>query len=248
MEQNRGNIHVENKDDVIDLGELFLYLKSKIILIIIVLLMGSIGAGLFTQFFITPEYTAAAKLYIVSSAGKNIVNLEDLNLGSKLSADYKELLKTRPICNEVIRELGLNYTYNEFTDMITIEEVTDTRILVITVKSTKPEEAKDIANVLADKAVTYLPKMMDTTSPNIVEEAIAPQIQSSPILAKNVVLGGILALIAVIGILTMLFVTDDTVKTSEDIEKLIGVMPLTVVPESIEKDKQGRRRKEYRYE
>ena len=57
-----------------------------------------------------------------------------------------------------------------------------------------------------------------------------------------------LALIAVIGILTVLFVMDDTVKSSEDIEKLIGVMPLTVIPENIDKEKQGRRRKEYRYE
>lgn len=132
--------------------------------------------------------------------------------------------------------------------MVSIDEVDNTRILIITVTSTDPVEAKDIANALADKAVTYLPKLMEITAPNVAEEAIEPQVQSSPSLAKNAVLGGLLALIAVIGILTVLFVVDDTVKSSEDIEKLIGVMPLTVIPENIDKEKQGRRRKEYRYE
>lgn len=248
MEQNRENLHMADREDEIDLGELFLYLKSKIVLIIIVFLAGIIGAGLITQFLITPKYTATTKLYIVSASGKNIVNLEDLNLGTKLSADYKELLKTRPICMEVINELGLDYTYGELRNMVSIEEVDNTRILVITVTSTEPKEAKDIANSLADKAITYLPKLMEITAPNVAEEAIEPLVQSSPSLAKNAVLGGLLALIAVVGILTVLFVMDDTVKSSEDVEKLIGVMPLTIIPESVEQEKHGHRRKEYRYE
>lgn len=248
MEQNRENLQIADREDEIDLGELFLYLRSKIVLIISVFLVGIIGAGLITQFLITPKYTAMTKLYIVSASGKNIVNLEDLNLGTKLSADYKELLKTRPICNEVIKELELDYTYGEFKDMVTIEEVSDTRILIITVESADPKEAMEIANSLANKAVTYLPKLMEITAPNIAEEAIEPTIQSSPSLAKNAVLGGLLALVVVVGILTVLFVMDDTVKSSEDVEKLIGVMPLTVIPESVDKEKQGRHRKEYRYE
>lgn len=248
MEQNRENLQIADREDEIDLGELFLYLKSKLVLIVVVFLAGIIGAGCITKFFITPKYTAMTKLYIVSASGKNIVNLEDLNLGTKLSADYKELLKTRPICNEVIKELGLDYTYGELKDMVSIDEVDNTRILIITVTSTDPVEAKNIANALADKAVTYLPKLMEITAPNVAEEAIEPQVQSSPSLAKNAVLGGLLALIAVIGILTVLFVMDDTVKSSEDVEKLIGVMPLTVIPENIDKEKQGRHRKEYQYE
>lgn len=248
MEQNRENMQMADGEDEIDLGELLFYLKSKLILIVVVFLAGMIGAGCMTQFLITPKYTALTKLYIVSASGKNIVNLEDLSLGTKLSADYKELLKTRPICNEVIRELELDYTYDQLKDMISIEEVDNTRILAITVTSTDPVEAKDIANTLADKAVTYLPKLMEITAPNVAEEAIVPKVQSSPSLAQNAMLGGLLALIAVIGILAVLFVMDDTVKSSEDVEKLIGVMPLTVIPENMDKEKQGHRRKGHGYE
>lgn len=83
------------------------------------------------------------------------------------------------------------------------------------------------------------------TPPNIAEEAIEPAGKSSPSLTRNAMMGGILALVAAVGVLTVLFLMDDTVKTSEDVEKLIGAMPLTSIPESRDasKDRQRKRRK-----
>ena len=244
MIQNGENTQM-NIEEEIDLGRLFLYLKKKLLLIILAFFAGLAGAGAFTHFFIAPKYTAMSKLYVVSASGKSVVNLDDLRLGTSLSADYKELLLTRPICMEVIQELDLAYTYSELRGMITIDSIEDTRVLVIKVVSTDPKEAKDIANSLADKAVTYLPKLMDITPPNIAEEAIESAGKSSPSLSKNAMMGGILALVVVLGILTLLFLMDDTVKTSEDVEKLIGAMPLTSIPESREasKDRQRKGRK-----
>ena len=244
MIQGRENTQM-NIEEEIDLGRLFLYLKKKLPLIIIAFFIGLTGAGVFTHFCIAPKYTATSKLYVVSASGKSVVNLDDLRLGTSLSADYKELLLTRPICMEVISDLKLDCTYGALRDMITVDSIEDTRVLVIRAVSTNPKEAKDIANSLADKAVTYLPKLMDITPPNIAEEAIEPTGKSSPSLTRHAMMGGILALVAAVGILTVLFLMDDTVKTAEDVEKLIGAMPLTSIPESRDasKDRQRKRRK-----
>lgn len=109
----------------------------------------------------------------------------------------------------------------------------------------RDQEAKNIANALADKAVTYLPKLMGISAPNIAEEAITPTVPTSPSTKKNVALGGILALALIVGIYTVRFLMDDTVKTAEDVEKIIGVMPLTVILEYQDKDKKkkGRHRR-----
>ena len=179
MDQSRENI-IEDSQDEIDIGELLRYLKTKWIVIVAVFLIGVIGAGVGTKCLITPKYTAVSKLYVVSASGKNIVNLDDLRLGT-----------------------------------------------------------------LADKAVTYLPKLMGISAPNIAEEAITPTVPTSPSTKKNVALGGILALALIVGIYTVRFLMDDTVKTAEDVEKIIGVMPLTVILEYQDKDKkkQGRHRR-----
>ena len=141
MDQSRENI-IEDSQDEIDIGELLRYLKTKWIVIVAVFLIGVIGAGVGTKCLITPKYTAVSKLYVVSASGKNIVNLDDLRLGTTLSSDYTELLKTRPICNEIISDLGLDYTVGQLKSMISIVPIEDTRLLTVSVVSADPEEAK----------------------------------------------------------------------------------------------------------
>ncbi|MEF2686509.1 MAG: Wzz/FepE/Etk N-terminal domain-containing protein [Lachnospiraceae bacterium] len=251
MDQINGKI-VEDSQDEIDIGELLAYLKTKWIALVAALLVGCILAGAATKLLITPKYTATSKVYIVSASGKNIINLEDLQLGTSLSSDYTELMKTRPICKEVIEDLGLDYTVEELRGMTTIDSINDTRVLRISVVSPDPEEAKEIANSFADKAVTYLPKLMEISPPNIAEKAITPVNPTSPNTKKNTAVGGFLALVLVVGVYVLQFLMDDTVKSAEDVEKLIGVMPLTVILENKEtageskqkqKKKKGKRRK-----
>ena len=123
------------------------------------------------------------------------------------------------------------YTYEQLNGMIDISTVEDTRILKISATSIKPEEAKTIANALAEKAVTEIPKLMGTSSPNIAERAITPKGKSSPSLKKNVMMGAFGGMVVVLAIFTFLFITDDTIKTEEDVEKYLGIIPLTVIPD-----------------
>ena len=51
------------------------------------------------------------------------------------------------------------------------------------------------------------------------------------LLGAPFLIGGLLGLVAVLAILTAIFLTDDTVTTSEDVEKVLGILPMTVIPE-----------------
>ena len=215
----------KNEEEMeIDLFELMLYYKSRLVFVIGGFLIGAILMALVTIYLVAPKYTATAKLYMVSSSSDSIVNLSDLDLGTSLSSDYEELLRVRPILEEVIKKEKLPYTYEQLLNMLTISTVSDTRILSISAESRKPDEAKRIVNRLATLAVTELPKLMDTSKPNIAEK-------SSPSLFKNTMLGAIVGLVIVLAVLTFFFMTDDTMKSAEDVEKEFGIMPLTVIPE-----------------
>lgn len=231
-QMNNMNINQSMEDEVeIDLVELFYYYRSKLLFLILSFIIGVLVSGSITYYFITPTYKATSKLYMVSASTDSIVNLADLNLGTSLSEDYVQLILTRPVIESVIEELNLSYTYQDMLDMLEVSTVNKTRILTITTTSTIPEEAKDISNALASKAITYIPNVMETAEPNIAEQAILPEKKSSPSFAKNMALGAGLCVIACLGVLTLMFLRDDTIKTAEDIEKLFGIMPLTVIPE-----------------
>lgn len=215
----------------IDLLELLLYYRDRLLWIILGFLAGATIAALITYYLITPVYTATAKMYMVSSSTQSVIDLTDLNIGQSLSKDYVELLKTRPIIEDVIEEQGLDYKYNELLSMLNMAIVADTRIIAIRATSEDPEEAMHIANALADKGVKELPKLMETPQPHIAEYAIIPVNPSSPSLSRNVMIGAMIGMIIMLGIFLIRFIMDDTFKSADDIEREFGVIPLTVIPE-----------------
>ena len=234
----------------IDLLELLAYYQKRIGWIIVGFLTGALIAGLITHFVITPKYTATSKMYMVSSSTQSVVDLTDLNIGQSLSKDYVELLKTRPIIEAVIRDLDLPYNYRELVDMLGLSVVSDTRIIAIDVTGEDAEEAMNIANALAEKGVSELPKLMETPKPHIAEYAIIPVNQSSPSMSRNILIGALIGMLSVMAVFTVQFLLDDTFKSADDIEKEFGVIPLTVIPEgkiagfeSSEKIKRRRRKK-----
>ena len=222
----------QNEEMEIDLLELAGVYLAKLPLLISCFVVGALIAGCITYFLITPKYTASTKLYMVSSSTGSAIDLTDLNIGTSLSTDYEVLMKIRPIYEEIIDELDLDYTYEEILEkMVTIGTVDKSRVVEVTVTSTDPEEARDIANAIAEKAVTYIPALMETPAPNIAETAITPQTKSSPSMAKNMIIGAMLLLLVGMGILTFQFMMDDTLKTGDDVEAAFGIIPLTVIPE-----------------
>ena len=235
MEQKNHNLQLpavgNNEEMEINLAELLSYFLSKWYLLAAGFLVGAVIAGLYTYFMITPKFTATSKLYMVSNSSDTIVDLSDFNIGNSLSADYEQLLRVRPVIEGVIEEEDLPYSYEQLRGMINVSTISGTRILQISATSTSPNEAMTIANALADKAVEEIPVLMDTAKPNIAERAITPTHKSSPSMSRNTVMGALLGLIAVAGILTILFLMNDTMVSAEDVQRKLGVMPMTSIPE-----------------
>ena len=235
----------------IDLFELLIFYMGRLPLLIAAALCGALLSGLITHFCIADKYTAVSRMYMVSASSSSVIDLADLNIGTSLSNDYVELMKTRPVVEGVIDSLGLDYTYDNLVSMISLSVVPNTRIVKISVTSTDPREAMDIANEMARVSREHLPKVMSAPAPTIAEEAILPKNRSYPSMSRNVASGMMAALFAVMGVLTVIYLMDDTIKTSEDVEREFGIMPLTVIPEGniegLKKSEESKSERRMRY-
>lgn len=242
MSETKETTQIINDDAVeIDLVELFYYLRHKLVWLILAVILGGMTAGVISCYLVTPKYEATAKVYMVSASSDSLINLSDLNPGTSLSADYEEMLRIRPVYEKILEELELDYTYEDFMKLIDISTVGNTRVLQIAVETKDPEESKNIANLLAENAENYLPDLMETSEPNVAEYAILPEEPSSPNIMMNTVIGAIAALVLLCGSFTVKFVMDDTFKSADDIERIFGVMPLTVIPESDSRELKSRK-------
>lgn len=222
----------QNDEDVIDLVELFYVLWGHAWQIILCLIAGAAIAFAYTYFLVTPLYQATSSIYIVSASNNSVVNLTDLQIGAQLTADYQELMLSRPLLEDVIENLDLDLSTKSLEKMISITNTTDTRILKITVTSPDPQESADIANELVNQACIYLPEIMETDEPNLVEEAIPPVSKSSPSYSKNIVLGGLVGAVLCCGVLVLRYLMNDTFVTPDDVSRYLGIQPLAVIPEA----------------
>ena len=216
---NPAAINGAETEEEIDLVEVFYLLWGHILQIIACFLAGALLAFGFTYFFVTPMYQASAS------------NLTDLQIGSQLTADYQELMLSRPLLQDVIKNLDLDTNYRSLAGQVSITNTNDTRILKVTVTDSDPERAADIANELIKQARIYLPEIMETETPNVVEDAVVPTQKSSPSYAKNTVLGALLGAVLCCGVLLVQYLMKDSFDTPADVAKYLGVQPLATIPE-----------------
>ena len=213
----------------IDLLELFAYLWSEARLIIVVALLCGLLSFVFTKFFITPTYQSKGSLYVVSSQD-SLVNLSDFQMGNYLASDYERMVYTHEVIDQTIENLDLDYTTEELRKMVEIVNPNNTRILEFVVTGPEPQESADIANELMDVVRSYIEDIMLTEAPNILSIAQVPTKRFKPSYSKNIILGCLLGGLFVVFVLFIRFISDDKIKTPEDIEKYVGLHTLAIIP------------------
>jgi capsular polysaccharide biosynthesis protein len=228
---NADKLHGQQEDTVeIDLAELLIRLLDRWYWIVLAAVIGTAILGIYTFRFVTPLYQSTSKLYVVNSKN-SAINLSDLQIGNYLAKDYQEVFTNWHVHERVIEELQLPYTYTELNNMVKVNNPSDTRILYITVTSPNAQEAMTMANMYAKVACEFVAVKMDQEQPNVFEEARLAAAPSSPNKTRNLLLGFVLGAVVAIAVIVIRFITDDRVRTPEEIEKILGLPTLGVVTE-----------------
>lgn len=228
----------------IDLIDLAWALLDKIHYIVLCFLIGAVIMNAYSYFLVRPTYKSTAKMYVVSASKNSVVDLDALNIGTSLTADYEQLMLSYPVLEQVINKLNLDMDSDTLAKMITLENPTDTRILNINVVSTDPKSARDIANTLMDVSVDYLPKTMSTNAPNVAQKAKLADHKDGPSYTKYTVIGALAGAFLYCMYLVVKYHMDDTIHTADDMEKYFDIVPLAVIPDVSELASEKQQKKE----
>lgn len=226
---DNNTINPMNSGDYIDLLELAKELRKKIVLIIVCAILGGAVMGVYSFFVATPIYQSTSKLYILSKT-TSITSLADIQVGTSLASDYVELIKSRPVVLTVIKDMDLDMSYDAMVNNLIVENVSDTRLVKITVSDTDPERAKLIANKFAKVAKVQISNIMRTDEPTIAEAAVVKRTPVSPDKRKNILMGILIGIILSCGYVTIRFLMDDTIKDPDDITKYLELDNLAIIP------------------
>lgn len=216
----------------IDVLALLQKLWTKKVFILFTTFYVAVFAFLGTYFFIQPTYTSSTRIYVVNQAddGKNL-SAQDLQAGTFLTKDYKEIITSNDVLSEVIKDEKLNMTEADLAKMISVNIPTDTRLISISVNAKTGQDAQSLANKVRDVAAEKIKKVTKVEDVTTLEDAKLPDSPSSPNIKRNVALGAVLGgFLAIVGVLVR-EILDDRIRRPEDIEDALGLTLLGIVPD-----------------
>lgn len=216
----------------IDVFQLFRTLWKRKLVILLVAIITSSVAFAYSTFVIKPEFTSTTRIYVVNrnQGEKSGLTNQDLQAGSYLVKDYREIILSQDVLEKVVSDLKLDLTPKGLANKIKVTVPVDTRIVSISVNDRVPEEASRIANSLREVAaqkIISITRVSDVTTLEEARPAISP---SSPNIHRNTVIGAGLGAGLVIVVVLLIELFDDRVKRPEDIEDVMEISLLGVIP------------------
>lgn len=231
----------------INLKELFEYFVSKLPIIVIAALLTTlvgIAYGLWIQ---KPMYNSYTTIVLTRTDNDSTttdstgITQSDILLNQNLVSTYREIIKSKRILNQVINNLDLNISTDELEKNISVTSEKDTEVIKISVNSSNPTDAKDIANEIErvfSNEIISIYNIKNITIIDYAEEDTTPYNINVP---KQIILAFLIGFILACAVIFVTFYFDTTIKSAEEIENKLGLPVLGVVPiKSISKNKRRR--------
>ena len=216
----------------IDLKELFDFIKGKLgtlsIITISVCLLGCVY-GLFIQ---KPMYSSYTTVILGGSEStSSAITQNDININRNLVETYAQIVKSRRVLDQVIKELKLDTTYEELNNKITVTALNNTEIIKITVNDADAKKAMNIANVTASYFTDEIVDLYNMNNVNILDKAFQSDTPYNINVMKQIVIYFMIGFVLAAGILFVIFYFDRTIKSVEQVEQKIKLPILGSVQE-----------------
>ena len=216
----------------IDVFQLVKVLWKRKFLIVLTAIIAGLAAFAYSSFVIKPQYTSTTRIYVVNrnQADKPGLTNQDLQAGSYLVKDYREIILSQDVLEKVATDLKLELPPKGLASKIKVTVPVDTRIVSISVTDRAPEEASRIANSLREVAAQKIISVTRVSDVTTLEEARPATSPSSPNIRRNTMVGFLAGAVVMVVTVLLVEILDTRVKRPEDIEDVLQIALLGVVP------------------
>lgn len=207
----------------ISLGELFRIFKHHIGKIIICSLIGLLLAGVYTFFFVVPQFSSTTKIVVnqTQNTGQSITNT-DIQTNLNLINTYQSIIREPIILEDALGMIDSDLNVSQLRDKIAVETQNDSLVFGVTVSDANPYKAAELANATAASFEEKIGDILEVESVTILSEATPVLHPVSPNLPVNIAIGFALGLLLGIGFAFLSEYMDNTIKGSEFINEYTG--------------------------
>ena len=214
----------------IDISEVLLYFKSKVALIIGITLLIVILGNLYAMFLRVPVYKSSSTI-VIASNDTNSANMQaDITVNQKLVGTYKEIVTSRSVVEQVIKDLDLKYSYEELSSNILVEAVQNTEVLKISVLDKNAELAPKITSMLSEVFKEEVMEIYNLKNVKVLDSASTPTGADNVNFVKDEIIYFGLGMIASFMLVFIMFYFDKNIRSVEQVESRLGLPILGTIP------------------
>ncbi len=217
----------------VDLKEIFLALRKRIWIIILIGILAVLSTGIVNIFFLDEIYSSSTTLIVskqASGGDSREMQLSDVNLARNLVDTYSVIIKSNRVLEKVISTLNLNVGIGTLKSNINVSSEGNTEIIRITVEDTIPERAKDIADTLAIVFIDEVKTLLKMDNVQVIDTAKASHTPIRPNVKKNITMALIVGNMVGIGIVLLIELLDNTIKTPEQVQQYLKLPVIGMIP------------------
>lgn len=223
------------EEEVIDLREYFSIIKKKWYIMAILCVVCVALSSVYSFFIAKPVYQAETTLIVKTEKveGTNTVTSDQLKTTQQLAVTYGEIIKSRKVLADVIKNLDLKETSGDLAGKISVSTVSETQIIKVSVKDTNKANAAKIANEIPKVFTEEAIRVADANAVEVIDKAQIPVNPVSPNKKMNIAIAAVLGVMIGLFVIFLMEFLNTKIKTPQDIEKELGLPLLGVIPEEL---------------
>ena len=202
----------------LNLNEIFKYFVKKVWVIVAFTVVILVGGIIYSTSIKTPLYKSTTSVILASD---QTITQSDLTLYQKLVNTYTQIVTSKNVINDTIKDLKLTYSYDELKKQVSVSAVTDTEIIKIAVSNKDPQLAKTISDSIASNFKDEVQEIYNLTNVSILDKA---EIANDPYnynLVKEIIIYTVAGILVGCLYLFLRFYFDKRVKSKDEVETKI---------------------------
>ncbi|WP_026106436.1 YveK family protein, partial [Clostridium saccharoperbutylacetonicum] len=203
-------------------------------MIVSITIISTIFSVFMSFYMISPKYEASTKVFIGKENSKDArYSDNDVNMYQKLLKTYVEVISTNNLVEKAIDKEGLDITSEEVLKGLTVAPRADTQILEIKYISEDRILAKDVVDSITDEFIESSTELIPNGDVKIIDKVKIPERPVSPNKKMNIAIAFLLGLMISVGLSFLLDAMNNTLKTKEELERILGLPVIGTIPNEL---------------
>lgn len=213
-------------------------LLRKAWLIVLCAVVFGIGGYIYTDQCVAPMYRSSVLLYVNNTVQKENtgnISASDLATSQRLVKTYIIILRSDPVMEKVAADLerntGKKLSGGAINGMISAGAEDDTEVFRVSVSSTDPVLAAQIADSVAKVAPKEIETVIIGSSAKVVQQATVAGAPYSPNKTRQAALTAIIGAVLAVAFVLIREFMDVRIKSEEDLAQICDAPILGYIPE-----------------